>query len=83
MLEQKILRILKSFFIVSLVLASTVFTACDEDDDSEIKIGELSDTNIIMLLRTIKLFADNPKKIDTCLDYVKWLFEYKKTIKKN
>lgn len=37
MLEQKILRILKSSFVVCLVLASLVFTACEEEDDIEVK----------------------------------------------
>jgi uncharacterized protein (TIGR02145 family) len=38
MLERnKFLRILKSFFVVSLVLAGFVFTACEEEDDIEVK----------------------------------------------
>jgi uncharacterized protein (TIGR02145 family) len=35
--RNKFLRILKSFFVVSLVLASFVFIACEEDDDIEVK----------------------------------------------
>jgi len=49
------------------------------ENDIELNIGELDDSNIIMLLKTIKLICDKSEKIDSCLEYVQWLFQRKKT----